>query len=221
MLFLIILAEGCRVALARAFPHELFALVAKEPLVRVLVLLSAPIDVGIALKVWNALRIEMKLEEQKHLLLEARLDALQRQINPHFLFNTLNSISSLVRIKPELAREMTVKLANILRAVLALQQSMLLDVPVAEPPAYLFVMSLAWAAAFGACVFGLARSRGWAARVTIAVIVLYQANLWLNHFVFARSPEASARAGFAALLSVLSIVLITGAALWVQHKRNG
>ena len=60
----------------------------------------------------------MKLEEQKRLLLEARLDALQRQINPHFLFNTLNSIASLVRMKPELAREMTVKLANILRALL-------------------------------------------------------------------------------------------------------
>ena len=74
--------------------------------------------VGIALKVWNALRIELKLEEQKRLLLEARLDALQRQINPHFLFNTLNSIASLVRVKPELAREMTVKLANILRALL-------------------------------------------------------------------------------------------------------
>ena len=83
-----------------------------------LVLLCAPIDVGIALKVWNALRIEMKLEEQKRLLLEARLDALQRQINPHFLFNTLNSIASLVRNNPEMARQMTVKLANILRALL-------------------------------------------------------------------------------------------------------
>ena len=50
--------------------------------------------------------------------LKARLDALQRQINPHFLFNTLNSIASLVRMKPEMARQMTVKLANILRALL-------------------------------------------------------------------------------------------------------
>ena len=50
--------------------------------------------------------------------MEARLDALQRQINPHFLFNTLNSITSLVRSKPELAREMIVKLANILRVLL-------------------------------------------------------------------------------------------------------
>ena len=118
MLGLIVAAEACRVWLAREFPHKLFALVATQLWVQILVWISAPIVVGIALKVWNALRIEMKLEEQKHLLLEARLDALQRQINPHFLFNTLNSIASLVRVKPELAREMTVKLANILRALL-------------------------------------------------------------------------------------------------------
>jgi two-component system LytT family sensor kinase len=74
--------------------------------------------VGIPLKIWNAVRIERKLEEQSRLLMEARLDALQRQINPHFLFNTLNSIASLVRSKPELAREMVVKLANILRILL-------------------------------------------------------------------------------------------------------
>ena len=74
--------------------------------------------VGIPLKIWNAIRIERKLEEQSRLLMEARLDALQRQINPHFLFNTLNSIASLVRSKPELAREMVVKLANILRVLL-------------------------------------------------------------------------------------------------------
>ena len=118
MLFLIVAGEVCRIWLARTFPHKLFALTPSQPWVKLLVWLSAPIVVGIALKVWNALRIEMKLEEQKHLLLEARLDALQRQINPHFLFNTLNSIASLVRVKPELAREMTVKLANILRALL-------------------------------------------------------------------------------------------------------
>jgi len=111
-------AEACRDWIAYEFPHRLFALVTSQWWLQALVYLSAPINVGIALKVWNALRIEMKLEEQKRLLLEARLDALQRQINPHFLFNTLNSIASLVRMKPELAREMIVKLANILRALL-------------------------------------------------------------------------------------------------------
>ena len=118
MLFLIVAGEVCRDWIAHAFPHRLFALLANQWWLQVAVWLSAPIVVGIALKVWNTLRIELKLEEQKRLLLEARLDALQRQINPHFLFNTLNSIASLVRMKPELAREMTVKLANILRALL-------------------------------------------------------------------------------------------------------
>ncbi len=118
LLFSIAGAEAVRDAIARAFPHRLFALAAGALWLQALVWLSAPITVGVALKVWNALRVEITLEDQKRLLLEARFDALQRQINPHFLFNTLNSIASLVRSRPELAREMTVKLANILRALL-------------------------------------------------------------------------------------------------------
>ncbi|MFP5210157.1 MAG: sensor histidine kinase [Acidobacteriota bacterium] len=123
MLFLIVAMEIAREWVARNLPHEtgprwLFALNTNSWGLQVLVWLCAPMVVGIALKVWNALRVELSLEEQKRMLLEARLDALQRQINPHFLFNTLNSIASLVRVRPELARDMTVKLANILRALL-------------------------------------------------------------------------------------------------------
>jgi two-component system LytT family sensor kinase len=94
--------------LAARYPHRLFALVTDAWWLRVLVWLCAPMVVGVCLKMWNALRIELKLEEQKRLVLEARFDALQRQINPHFLFNTLNSIASLVRFRPDLAREMIV-----------------------------------------------------------------------------------------------------------------
>jgi two-component system LytT family sensor kinase len=93
--------------------------------VQVLICATAPIIVGIPLKIWNSIRVERKLEEQGMLLLEARLDALQRQINPHFLFNTLNSITSLVRSQPELAREMIVKLANILRVLLREREAFL------------------------------------------------------------------------------------------------
>jgi two-component system LytT family sensor kinase len=118
LLFLIAAFEGIRDWIAYAHPQRLFALEPSQLWMRLLVLVSAPMVVGVALKVWNTLRIELKLEEQKRLLLEARLDALRRQINPHFLFNTLNSIASLVRVRPELARDMTVKLANILRALL-------------------------------------------------------------------------------------------------------
>jgi two-component system LytT family sensor kinase len=118
LLVFIAALEMARDWIAHEFPRRLFALLASQIWLQALVWLSAPIMVGVALKVWNALRMELSLEEQKRLVLEARLDALQRQINPHFLFNTLNSISALVRNQPELARQMTVKLANILRALL-------------------------------------------------------------------------------------------------------
>lgn len=74
--------------------------------------------VGIELKIFNSVRIQIKLEEQERLLLHARMEALQNQINPHFLFNTLNSISSLVRFDPDMAREVIFKLARILRRLL-------------------------------------------------------------------------------------------------------
>ena len=99
-------------------PRRLFELHSNSWLVEIAICASAPVIVGIPLKIWNAIRVERQLEEQGRLLLEARLDALQRQINPHFLFNTLNSITSLIRFKPDLAREMIGKLANILRVLL-------------------------------------------------------------------------------------------------------
>ncbi len=103
---------------ASLYPKRLFELHSNSWLVELAICATAPIVVGIPLKIWNAIRVERQLEEQGRLLLEARLDALQRQINPHFLFNTLNSISSLIRSKPDLAREMIGKLANILRVLL-------------------------------------------------------------------------------------------------------
>ncbi len=74
--------------------------------------------VAIPLKIWNSARTEKKLEEQERLLVEARLAALTSQINPHFLFNTLNSVSSLIRTDPNQARVMVVKLSKVLRRLL-------------------------------------------------------------------------------------------------------
>jgi two-component system sensor histidine kinase AlgZ len=51
---------------------------------------------------------------------EAQLKALKAQINPHFLFNSLNSISALTSIDPAAAREMCIGLADFLRASLRL-----------------------------------------------------------------------------------------------------
>jgi two-component system LytT family sensor kinase len=80
--------------------------------------LATVFAVFIPLKIWNSMRNETKLEEQERRLAEARLAALTSQINPHFLFNTLNSVSSLIRTKPDQARLMVVKLSKVLRRLL-------------------------------------------------------------------------------------------------------
>jgi len=116
--FLIIVLEFIRIQLHRAFPRRIFALVSHSFWVTLAIYAGTVMAVAIALKVLNNVRIEMKLEQQERLLLQARMEALQSQINPHFLFNTLNSISSLVRADPDSAREMIVKLGNILRRLL-------------------------------------------------------------------------------------------------------
>ena len=118
LLLLITMMQFCVSMFARFYPRHFFELHSDSWAIELAICASSPVVVGIPLKIWNAIRIERQLEEQGRLLLEARLDALQRQINPHFLFNTLNSITSLVRSQPELAREMIVKLANILRVLL-------------------------------------------------------------------------------------------------------
>ncbi|MCU0227947.1 MAG: histidine kinase [Bryobacterales bacterium] len=74
--------------------------------------------VAIPLKIWNNQRTESKLKEQNQLLMQARLEALSRQINPHFLFNTLNSVSSLIRTNPDQARQVVYRLSHILRRLL-------------------------------------------------------------------------------------------------------
>lgn len=117
--FLIIIAlEAGRLELQWAAPKRLWALWLPQPWALLAVFATVVATISIPIKLWNNARIEKKLEEQEKLLLEARLDALQSQINPHFLFNTLNSISSLVRFDPDRARELIVKLSKLLRRLL-------------------------------------------------------------------------------------------------------
>jgi two-component system, LytTR family, sensor kinase len=105
--------------ISRYFPRSIFSLESPDNIwVEVAIYAASVIAIGIELKIFNSVRIQIKLEEQERLLLHARMEALQNQINPHFLFNTLNSISSLVRFDPDMAREVISKLATILRRLL-------------------------------------------------------------------------------------------------------
>jgi two-component system LytT family sensor kinase len=104
--------------LSHFFPHSTFSLESNNLGVEAAIYATAIIVIGTELKIFNGVRLQIKLEEQERLLLSARMEALQNQINPHFLFNTLNSVSSLVRFDPDTARELIIKLANILRRLL-------------------------------------------------------------------------------------------------------
>ena len=104
------------------WPSRLFVLSAQAPLTWFVVLVSTVLSVAIPIKIWNSARIEHRLQEQEKLLMESRLDALASQINPHFLFNTLTSVSSLIRSEPEKARTLIVKLSGLLRRLLRSQE---------------------------------------------------------------------------------------------------
>jgi len=118
--FVLILApialELIRQAVGTRF-HEnrLFYLDAPTPWLFFLVLVATVLSVATPIKIWNNARIEHRLVEQEKLLLAAKISALASQINPHFLFNTLTSISSLIRSQPETARMVVHRLSALLR----------------------------------------------------------------------------------------------------------
>jgi len=109
--------------LSRVFRRATFSVESGNIWVQVAIYATSVMVIGTELKIFNGVRIQMKLEEQHLLLLQARMEALQNQINPHFLFNTLNSVSSLVRFDPDTAREVIIKLATILRRLLNSSES--------------------------------------------------------------------------------------------------
>jgi len=96
--------------------------------------MSSMMSVAMAIKIWNNTRIEMNLAQNQQLLLKARMDALTSQINPHFLFNTLNTVSSLIRFDPDMARGVVLKLSNILRRLLRKHETF---VPLREELAFI------------------------------------------------------------------------------------
>jgi two-component system, LytTR family, sensor kinase len=119
-----VLLEVLRQEIGGRFGHppRIFFLAPTGSWMALLVLLVTVLCVAIPIKIWNSARIEHRLAEQEKLLMAARVEALANQINPHFLFNTLTSISSLIRSKPETARLLIVKLSGLLRRLLRSQE---------------------------------------------------------------------------------------------------
>src|SRR5204863_2210257 len=102
--------------------NRLFYLHSDSPWMMVLIALATVVAVSTPIKIWNSARVEHRLQEQEKLILEAKIEALKSQINPHFLFNTLASISSLIRSQPDTARTLIHKLSGLLRRLLRSQE---------------------------------------------------------------------------------------------------
>jgi two-component system LytT family sensor kinase len=103
---------------ARFGEQRLFYFVGPSPWLTAGVYVATVVTVAIPIKIWNNARIEHRLQEQEKLLLAAKIEALKSQINPHFLFNTLSSVSSLIRSQPDTARTVIQKLSGLLRRLM-------------------------------------------------------------------------------------------------------
>jgi len=73
-----------------------------------------------------SLQVELaELDHQASLVTEAKLDALQAQINPHFFFNVINTIIATSRINPNRARRLLVHLAELFRQALKFKSALI------------------------------------------------------------------------------------------------
>ena len=79
-------------------------------------LLVTAIFAGIALRYFY---LQWQLQNQRQAELQARIQALQSRIRPHFLFNSMNSIASLIEVDPETAERVVEDLSELFRASLA------------------------------------------------------------------------------------------------------
>ena len=85
-----------------------------------LIIYSAILAVGFARAYYRRLQQrQMQAAELRTQLTEARIEALRMQVNPHFLFNTLNAVSALVDRDPKAARTMVARLSAMLRRTLS------------------------------------------------------------------------------------------------------
>ena len=91
---------------------------------------------------WQELAEE--LEQRKNKALYAQIETLQNQIKPHFLFNNLNAVTSIIPKNPDQAIQFIYQLAKVYRYILDHQQEELvpLETEIAFAEAYLFLMDI-------------------------------------------------------------------------------
>ncbi|MGZ3863208.1 MAG: sensor histidine kinase [Bacteroidia bacterium] len=128
MVWIPTLAFGCawltKVFLSMLFPDDVayLSLLEKADLIRFSIALLLITCVALVRWIYNSVLQKQEGEERKisaeKLLREAELTGLRQQLQPHFLFNSLNSISALAGSEPEESRRMIQQLSEFLRGTL-------------------------------------------------------------------------------------------------------
>jgi len=143
-LFWIVVAKVLGLGLSRYYPavNERFS--SQLPLLFGLGVLLYMLSVAlhyVLLSLESSKESESREHEARTLAREAEIKALKAQINPHFLFNSLNSIAALATVDGVRARDMCIKLSDFLRNTLSLgeKQSITLGDELALAQAYLAV----------------------------------------------------------------------------------
>lgn len=119
-------SEDFATAVAAARPTDLLQAVQRLWFMDELVIYLVVLMAGLARSYYlqkqarqeEAERLEERTEALETQLTEARLEALRMQLNPHFLFNTLHAVSTLVERDPAGVRRMIARLSELLRLVL-------------------------------------------------------------------------------------------------------
>jgi two-component system, LytTR family, sensor histidine kinase AlgZ len=124
-LFWIVLAKVIALGLGRYYPNLNQRFSPQLPLVFGMGVLLYVLSVAlhyVLLSVESSKEAETREQQARTLAREAEIKALEAQINPHFLFNSLNSIAALATVDGVRAREMCIKLSDFLRSTLSLRE---------------------------------------------------------------------------------------------------
>lgn len=100
---------------------------------------SVDVELALGLAQLFSTQIELsKVEQQKKLLIESELKTLQAQINPHFLFNAINTIVSFMQFDPNKAKQLLISLADLFRKSLRSNQDLVeVETEIAHIASYL------------------------------------------------------------------------------------
>ncbi|MEF3191062.1 MAG: histidine kinase [Campylobacterales bacterium] len=112
------------------------ALLGSKEHITILSLLVGVMTYLLGLLIYLFVQMRNRREAAHKALAEARIVSLQQQLNPHFLFNALNSVAALIDLDPKRAEEAVIKIASFLRQTMAERAMITLDEELANVQHY-------------------------------------------------------------------------------------